>query len=87
MDIFALLIFSLQSANEALNKCVEVVKDVERNRPPLLKIFALEALHNILAVRAGRVEYLNTNVVTEQGELRAAAIEKFYESKLVIFIG
>lgn len=69
-----------------MNLCVVVVKDEERSRPPLLKVFALEALFNILSVRPGRVEFLNTSQVPEQGELRNAAVEKFFEARFAIFI-
>ena len=69
-----------------MNHCIKVVRDVEHSRPPLLKVFALEALHNMLSMRPGRLEYLNTDVVTEQGELRNAALEKFYEARFSIFI-
>jgi hypothetical protein len=76
----------VQDGNEALECCVEVIRDEERMRPELLKLFALEAMHNILSVRPGRVEYLNAQAVPEQGELRQAAVEKFYESRFTIFI-
>ena len=69
-----------------MDKCVEVIKDEARTRPPLLKQFALEAMYNILAVRPGRVEYLNTALVPEQGELRNAALETFFEARFAIFM-
>lgn len=69
-----------------MNRCMEVAKDEARCRPPLLKVFALEALFNILSVRPGRVEFLNTSQVPEQGELRNAAVEKFFEARFSIFI-
>jgi hypothetical protein len=69
-----------------MEMCVEAIRDTDRTRPQLLKIFALEAMHNILAVRPGRAEYLNSQRVPEQGELRRAAVEKFYEDKFSIFL-
>lgn len=75
-----------QAGSEAMEKCVEAIKDESRNRSPLLKLFALEAMHNILSVRPGRAEYLNTSLVPEQGELRQAALEVFFEKRFAIFI-
>lgn len=69
-----------------MNKCVEVIKDEQRCRPPLLKLFALDALFNILSARPGRTEYLNASLVPEQGELRHAALEMFYEARFSIFL-
>ena len=66
--------------------CAEVIRDEKRLKPQLLKIFALEAMHNILSIRPGRAEYLNTSQVPEMGELRQAAVERFYESRFIIFI-
>ena len=65
---------------------MEVVADEDRSRPPLLKVFALEALNTILSARAGRLEYLDASAVPEQGELRQAAVEKFYEARFIIFV-
>ena len=69
-----------------MEKCVEAIKDESRSRSPLLKLFALEAMYNILSIRPGRAEYLNASLVPEQGELRQAALEVFYEKRLSIFI-
>lgn len=69
-----------------MEMCMEVIKDEKRIKPELLKIFALEAMHNILSMRPGRAEYLNSSNVPEQGELRQAAVEKFYEGRFAIFI-
>lgn len=65
---------------------MEVIKDEARSHSPLLKLFALEALFNILSVRPGRAEYLNASAVPEQGELRHAALEIFFEKKFAIFL-
>lgn len=65
---------------------MEVIKDDSRSHSPLLKLFALEAMFNILSVRPGRAEYLNASLVPEQGELRHAALEIFYEKKFSIFL-
>lgn len=73
------------AANEAMYLCVSFIKDVEKKHPPLLKIFAMEAFYNIMSVRPGRLEYLNTNLVPEQGELRQAAVEKFIADRVTIF--
>ena len=35
-----------------------MICDEKRLKPQLLKIFALEAMHNILSIRPGRAEYL-----------------------------
>jgi len=83
IDVSGLLAFE---ASQAMEYCVGVVKDEHHIYPPLLKVFALEALHNILYVRAGRLEYIDTSQVPEQGELRQAAVEKFLEKKFSIFI-
>ncbi len=69
-----------------MEKCVEAIKDESRSRSPLLKLFALEAMHNILSIRPGRAEYLNASLVPEQGELRHAALEVFFEKRFAIFI-
>lgn len=76
----------IQEGSEAMELCVEAITDADRTRPQLLKIFAMEAMHTILSAREGRGEYLNTQNVLEQGELRRAAVEKFYEDKFAIFI-
>ena len=65
---------------------MEVIKDDSRSHSPLLKLFALEAMFNILSVRPSRAEYLNASLVPEQGELRHAALEIFYEKKFSIFL-
>ncbi|RYH07754.1 hypothetical protein EON65_41495 [archaeon] len=51
----------------------------------MMKIFALRALHNILSVRPGRLEFLDTDSVMAIGEFRQAAMEKHLKGKLEIF--
>ena len=78
--------YCTQEGNEAMERCLEVIEDSQRQCPQLLKTFALDAIHNILSVRPGRAEYLSTALVQEQGELRQAAVEKFYEARFAHFI-
>lgn len=66
-----------------MDRCVAVIRD--RNADPLCLTFAASAFYNILSVRPGRLEYLNTDLVPEQGELRAAAVEAFVTRRLSIF--
>ena len=68
-----------------MHLCVDVIKDVDNKLPPHLKIFALEAFHNIISLRPGRLEFLDTSSVPEQGELRNAAVEKFLGKRFGIF--
>jgi hypothetical protein len=75
----------LQTANEAMEMCMALVRDKDGTCDPLLKIFATSALYNILSIRPGRLEFLNTNLVSEQGELRTAAVEAFLADRLTIF--
>lgn len=68
-----------------MDRCVMIIRDAENNQPTLLKLFVMEAFHNILCARAGRLDYLDTSVVPEQGELRDAAVERFLEHRLTLF--
>eukprot|EP01040_Poterioochromonas_malhamensis_P000633 gene632-675_t len=72
-------------AREALDMCVEVVKDLQNKYDTKLKVYAMKALHNLFSVRATRVEYLNTDRVTVKGPGRDEAVEQFLTSKLNIF--
>lgn len=63
----------------------EVIRDNEKRYPVLLKIFAMRAFHNILSVRPGRLDYLNTDCILEQGEARDAAVEAYHKDLLTIF--
>jgi hypothetical protein len=83
LDVSRLLDYS---ASRAMLHCSEIIKDEKKIYPTLLKIFALEALFNIMYERAGRLEFLDTSAVTEQGELRQAAVEKFMEDKFSVFM-
>ena len=62
-----------------------IIRDNEKCFDVTLKIFATSAFYNLLSVRPGRLEYLNTNLVPEQGELRNAAVEAFLADRLSIF--
>ena len=50
-----------------------------------MKVFALRALHNILSIRPGRLDFLATDTVMAVGELRQIALEKHLKGKLEIF--
>lgn len=63
---------------------MEILRDREKRYSSTLKIFAASAFYNILSVRPGRLEYLNTNLVPEQGELRNAAIEAFLKDRICV---
>lgn len=65
--------------------CLDIVIDADGRRPILLKIAALNALHNIFSNRPGRLDFLNTDSVMEQGEFRQAAMEAYLKTKLRIF--
>lgn len=75
----------MQEANEAMERCVAIIRDPQKEHDSLLKIFATSAFYNILSVRPGRLDYLDTNLVSEQGELRNAAVEAFLADRLSIF--
>ena len=74
-------------AATALVESIDLLVDLEKyaDVPQLTKIFAFHALINILSTRAGRVEYLSTESVTEIGDARAAALDAFIEKKLTQF--
>lgn len=85
IDRNAVLFYLLQAAHDAVEMCMEVIKDPEMKYSQLLKIFAMRAFHNIFSIRATRAEYLNQELVLEQGEFRAAAVEEFLKGRLGIF--
>jgi hypothetical protein len=68
-----------------MEMCLALVRDVDGTCDPLLKVFATSAFYNILSIRPGRLEFLNTNLVHEQGELRTAAVEAFLADRLAVF--
>jgi hypothetical protein len=66
--------------------CIEIITDKQRVYAGLHKVFALNAMHNLLAVRSGRVEYVDMQKVQGvQGEGRAMAIEQHIATKLKMF--
>jgi hypothetical protein len=69
----------------ALYLCVDVIVDEDHKHEEVLKVFALRALHNILSTRPGRLEFLSTASVPEQGDLRQAAVVAFYNKRMGIF--
>ena len=75
------------AAATVLVESVDLLVDLEKyaDVPQLTKIMAFHALSNILAIRAGRAEYLSTESVTEIGDARAEALEAFITKKLTQF--
>lgn len=65
--------------------CMDIVIDKERKYPTTLKIYAFEAFNNIISLRVARMEFIDTNRVPEQGELRDAAVEAYLNQRLSIF--
>mmetsp|Transcript_12987 Transcript_12987/g.19545 ORF Transcript_12987/g.19545 Transcript_12987/m.19545 type:complete len:495 (-) Transcript_12987:1786-3270(-) len=84
LDPTGLLSFA---ASEVMDLCVETIRDPNSTIPQLVKVFALNAFHNILSIRAGRLEYLNTNSIHEIGDERQKAIERYLYGRLSIFVG
>lgn len=78
-------ILYIQAAQEAMELCFKVIRDPEHSCPQIQIIYALRALDNIFHIHPARSEYLNTDLVTEQGEFREAAIESFYKERLTVF--
>eukprot|EP01031_Cornospumella_fuschlensis_P025147 gene25147-30368_t len=74
-----------RSAKEAIDRCVEIIVDKDNVKSNMMKVFALRALHNILSIRPGRAEFLETDSVMAIGEFRQAAMEKHLKTKLEIF--
>lgn len=70
---------------DAIELAIEILRDPEEKFSQLHKIYAMRAFYNIFSVRAARAEYLNQDLVTEQGEFRAAAVEEFLKDRLGIF--
>jgi hypothetical protein len=77
----------VQTASEVMDLCVESIRDPNGTVPQLVKVFALNAFHNILSLRAGRLEYLNTNSIHEIGDERQKAVERYLYGRLSIFAG
>ena len=75
-----------QGASDAMDIVVETIKDEKKEISDLIKVFALNAFHNILSTRAGRVEFVNTNSIREIGDERQKAIERYLNSRLSIFL-
>lgn len=73
------------SAARVLVESVNLLVDLENDATQLTKIFAFHALINVLSTRAGRVEYLSTESITEVGDARAAALDAFMENKFTQF--
>jgi hypothetical protein len=75
-------------AGEAMARSLAIVDDTARRSGTgllTIKVFAFYALHNILATKAGRSEYLSLQNVTEQGDKRQEAIEHFLFTRFGIF--
>lgn len=68
-----------------MEECIHTIGDINGTISSLVKVFALHAFHNILCVRAGRLEYLNTNSINEIGDERQKAVERHLFAKLDIF--
>lgn len=83
LDVSGVMAFVTQ---EAFQYCLNVIKDPDFTKySQLHRIFAMRAFHNIICCRPTRVEYLNTDSVTEQGELRQQGIERFVKERLIVF--
>jgi hypothetical protein len=65
--------------------CLEVIIDKNNVHGQMLKVFAMSAFQNILAIRPGRLEFLSTTCVPEQGEYRHAAVTAYFNQRLSIF--
>lgn len=75
------------AAATVLVESIDLLVDIEKyaDVPQLTKVMAFHALSNILAIRAGRAEYLSTESVTEVGDARAQALDDFITKKLTQF--
>jgi len=65
---------------------ISTIADVNDVLSALVKVFALNAFHNILSVRAGRLEFIDTKSIRESGEERQKAIQRYLSSRFSIFI-
>lgn len=63
---------------------LRLVLAVLSEEDPSLATFALEALHNLLAVRAGRAEFLSAEHIASTGFLRQTALANFHKQRLGI---
>ena len=64
---------------------ISTISDVHEEISALVKVFALNAFHNILSVRAGRLDFLDTKSIREAGDERQKAIERYLHNRLSIF--
>jgi hypothetical protein len=58
------------------NHCLDIISASNSDYNYKFKMFALNALYNILSTHAGRIEFFNVRHVTLQGEGRQDAIER-----------
>lgn len=65
--------------------CLKIIIDRDDQYDPLHKIYTMRAFYNIMSVRPSRSEYLNEDLVQQQGEEREGAVERFYKDRLGIF--
>ena len=69
-------------AKEVSDLCLYLIDDPDRCIRQSHRVFALMALVNILSLRAGRMEYFNTERVTVQGAKRKDAVDQFLDKRL-----
>jgi hypothetical protein len=64
---------------------IKALADVDEVTSLLVQVFALNAFDNILNIRAGRLEFLDTKSVREVGDERQKAIERYLLGRFSIF--
>lgn len=74
-----------QAASDAMDIIISTIADVDERISALVKVFALNAFHNILSIRAGRLDFLDTKSIREAGDERQKAIERYLHGRLSIF--
>ena len=73
-------------AQEVFDLCLYLIDDPDRTISPTHKVFALMAIHNFLALRAGRMEFFNTDKVLVTGAKRQDAVDEFLAVRIKLFL-
>eukprot|EP00601_Ochromonadales_sp_CCMP2298_P012767 CAMPEP_0173268220 /NCGR_PEP_ID=MMETSP1142-20121109/30201_1 /TAXON_ID=483371 /ORGANISM="non described non described, Strain CCMP2298" /LENGTH=559 /DNA_ID=CAMNT_0014204429 /DNA_START=186 /DNA_END=1862 /DNA_ORIENTATION=- len=83
LDVSLLLDYS---ASGAMIHSFKIIKDEKRIYPVASEDICSGSTAQHIVPEGGRLEFIDTSGVPEQGELRQAAVEKFFEEKFSTFV-